>query len=189
MGKHVDLFEDHLVDADIPVVAALAEDGDRPVRHLRAVLARDDLGHEETPAAGRCVEQRLGDAVAQGGVQEAAGLRVDEGVHFRGQGAELRYVPTDEQGGDAVAEHGQVVRGEEQRVPSPRSGVLDRGTVPVRDLAVLEDEQDGYGFPGLADGRETLCRRLPRIRRPVRRSAGADGSLVVEEESRAAGGE
>jgi hypothetical protein len=187
VGQDVDPLHDHLVGVDVAVVAALAEDGHALRDDRQAVLLADDLGHDPAGGQGPGVEQGLRQAVADGRVQapavELQGL--EAGGHLA-KGADLGAF---EKGPDLPLEKRQIVGGEKERVAAAGAGILDRGAVAEGPAAVLEQEQNGQGLAGDADGPETGRLGPAAVERSVVGRPGLDGGLVVEVERRRPGDE
>ncbi len=187
VGQDVDPLHDHLVDVDVAVVAALAEDGHALGDDGQAVLVADDLGHDPVGRQGPGVEKGLRQAVTDGRV-EAPAVEL-EGLETGGHLAEGADLGALEEGPYPCLEQGQAVRGQEEGVAAAGPGVLDRGAVAQGPAAVLEEEQDRQGLAGDPDGPEARGLGRPAVEGAVVGRAALDGLLVVEVEGRRPGHE
>ena len=178
VGKHLRALDDHLVGVVVAVVAGLGEDRDGRFGHGAAVFVGHDLAHEAAGGLGHRVQQRLGNAVADGGVQA---LAVDlDALHHGGELAEVVGFAADQRGLDVLLDQRDEVLGEEEGIASARAGILHGRAVAPGDLAVLEDEHDGDGLAGLAHGAEALGHGLAGIEGAVVARALLDGALIVK---------
>ena len=184
VGQHLCALDDHLVGVVVAVVAGLGEDRHGLVGHGAAVFVGHDLAHQATGGLRNCVQQGLGHAVADGGVQA---LAVDgDGFHVGGELTEVVGLLAHELGLDVLVDQRNEVLGEEERVASASAAVLHGRAVAVGDLAILEDQHHGDGFAGLAHGGEALGHGLAHVEHAVVARALLDGALIVKVEARAA---
>ena len=129
---------------------------------------------------GHGVQNGLGDAIADGGVDALAGLGVLHIVDLAGQLLKAGQLPADQMGGHHFMDVGDKVLGQEQGVPSAGAGILDGGAIAQGDLAVGQHQLDADGFAGHADGGEARRHGVADIGGAVVFGAGLDGLLVVE---------
>ena len=143
VGQHVRALQYHFVHVVVAVVAGLREDGDRPVRDLRAVFLRSDLRHIILCfALAARVQQRLRDAVADRRVQSLRPLAGS--VCLSASSASFLKLVTSapiKHWRDMLLDHGDEVPCEEQRVAPARARVLHGCAVAVSHLPVVQHEQ------------------------------------------------
>ena len=178
VGQDLRLLDDHLVGVVVAVVAGLGEDVDGLVGNFAAVFFSHDFAHHHVLCLGDGVQDGLGYAVTDGGVQSLA-FDLD-GFHLSGQLAEAVGFSAHEHGLDVLVDDGDEVLGQEQRVSAACAGVLDGCAVAERDLSVFEDDLHGDGFAGHTYGSETFGHRSALIEHAVVSGALLDGALVVE---------
>ena len=181
VGQNLRLLDDHLVGVVVAVIAGLGEDVDGLVGNFAAVFFGDDFAHHLVLSLGNSVQNGLGNAVADGGVQSLA-FDLDS-FHLSGQLTEVVRFSAYEHGLDVLVDDGDEVLRQEQRISAACTGVLNSRAVAECDLAVFQNDLHGDGFAGHSDGGEAFRYGSSLIEHAVVGSALLDGALIVEVEA------
>ena len=128
------------------------------------------------------MQQGLGDAVAQGGVQPLAVM--DEAVDLFGQVAEAVDRPAAQQLAHRRAQKPQMLLGLKQRVAAGHPGQDHIDAVAEGHLAVVEQQHHRDRRSGLDDLLEARAQRLAGVGEAVGPGARLDRSQVAVEEPR-----
>ena len=174
-------LEDHLVGVLIAVVAGLGEDRNRFIGDGGAVLVGNNFAHQSLGRFGYRVQDCLGNAVTDGGMQSLA-VNLD-GFHHLGQLSEVVRFLANQSRFDVLVDDRDEVLSQEQRVTAARTGILNRRAVAPRDLAVLQHQHNRDGLAGLTDGFKARSNRGADVSGAVGNSSALDCFLVVKEET------
>ena len=181
MRQDLCALDDHLVGVVVTVVAGLGEDVDGLLGDGAVIFFCNDFAHHLVLCPCDSVQDSLGDAVADSGVEPLAAHL--DGFHLSGQLSEAVGFPSDQHGLDVCIDDGDEVLGQEEGISSACSGVLDRCAVAVSDLAVLQHDLHGDGFAGHTDRGEALGHGSAGVEGAVMARSALDRSLVVKIEA------
>ena len=146
------------------------------------VLVADHLGHRQPPPLGDRIEDGLRDAVADRRMQLRTVARPDA-VNLAGDVSEGSQLATNQQRGDVARNVVLGLRRREHRVAPTRAAVLHRCAVAVSQRPVDAKQHHRDSLAGLTNRPEPRGHRLSYVGEAVVLGAGADGGLVVSEET------
>ena len=184
MRQNLCALDNHLIGIGIAIITGLGEDIEGFIGDGAAVFIRDDLAHHALSGFCDCIEDRLGNAVADSGMKT---LAVNSyGLDHFGKALEAVSLFADELGLYVLFDNGYEVLSEEKGIASAGTAVLNGCAVAVCDLTVLKHEHDGNGFACLTNGMEALGHGLADIGEAVRPCSALNSTLIIEIEAGAA---